>query len=607
MTLLTQLAQLEAGGLVRLAQLQPEVEYLFRHALVQDAAYASLVRADRRLLHQAAGEALERLYAAGDTSAALIPVLARHFAEAGDHARALRYYTQAAQAAAAVYANHEAIDLFGRALALATAHAAAPDTLCALYLQRGRAYELSAQDAAALVNYEALEAWARAGGGQPAVLAALNARATIYVRVSVAQNMALGHALSEQALALAQALGDQPGEAKALWNLLQHGLVVGRLAEAIAYGEQALALAQAHDLRETRAYVLTDLAKVLFQAGQAERAQAALMEARTLWRELGQLNMLADNLATADMVDIIQGRYAPALAQSAEAAHLGRQIGNLWNEAYAYYLVDTIHFERGDCGQALAIAERGTHLALQAGFLEGYKQGCFGQALIYGYLGDVPRALTLVRQAQAQAAAVEAAIQPWLEIETLIPLLYILNDRPVEAEAALAANPLSHDPAALQQQFILTQLIIIQVQAELALYHGHPAQAIVLIVAMIAALQHSHVRLLLPDALGLHGRALHAAGQLAEAQAVLDAARAEAEALGSRRSLWTILAALADLAVAQGHPAAAPALRQEAADILSYLLEHAGSDELRAAFRARPAVRALLSPAAPPPPVGDSP
>jgi predicted ATPase len=44
------LAYLETADLIRLAQQQPEVEYLFRHALVQDAAYESLLRKDRRQL-----------------------------------------------------------------------------------------------------------------------------------------------------------------------------------------------------------------------------------------------------------------------------------------------------------------------------------------------------------------------------------------------------------------------------------------------------------------------------------------------------------------------------------------------------------------------------
>jgi len=383
MTLLTHLSQLEAGGLVLLAQLQPEIEYLFRHALIQDAVYASLVKNDRRMLHQAAGEALERLHSAEPGAAAHAPLLARHFAEAGDFARAVHYHTLAGQAAAKVYANTEALHHYGRALELAVAHGGAPDTICALYLKRGRALELSAQDAAALANYAALEAWAVAGGHRPAQLAALNARATIYVRPSIEQNTSLGHALAQQALALARELAAPPGEALAL--------------------ALALALAQAHDLRETRAYLLTDLLRVYFQLGRPDRALAALQAAQALWRELGVLNMLADNLATTSMLHALSGEYDRALALSAEAEALSRQIGNLWNEAYASYLVSMVHFDRGDCGRALALANQTRQLAHRAGFAEGENQAEFDLALIYGYLGDLPRALAVVRQSVARA------------------------------------------------------------------------------------------------------------------------------------------------------------------------------------------------------------
>src|SRR5712691_2614041 len=116
MTLSAQLSTLEASGLIRLAQLEPEIEYLFRHALIQEAAYHSLVKGNRRMLHQAVGESLENLNPARLDTPALAPVLARHFAEAGDQARALRYYALAGQAAAKTYATAEAIHHFSRAL-----------------------------------------------------------------------------------------------------------------------------------------------------------------------------------------------------------------------------------------------------------------------------------------------------------------------------------------------------------------------------------------------------------------------------------------------------------------------------------------------------------
>ena len=55
MTIYPQLDQLESAGLVRLVHVQPELEYLFRHNLVQDAAYSSLLRQDRKRLHMLIG------------------------------------------------------------------------------------------------------------------------------------------------------------------------------------------------------------------------------------------------------------------------------------------------------------------------------------------------------------------------------------------------------------------------------------------------------------------------------------------------------------------------------------------------------------------------
>ena len=57
MTTRTELNTLEQSGLVQVAALEPELEYLFRHALVQDAAYSSLLKQDRRALHQHQGGA----------------------------------------------------------------------------------------------------------------------------------------------------------------------------------------------------------------------------------------------------------------------------------------------------------------------------------------------------------------------------------------------------------------------------------------------------------------------------------------------------------------------------------------------------------------------
>ena len=77
------LGTLEASGLIEIAALQPELEYLFRHALVQEAAYTSLLKQDRRSLHRAAAEIILALHP--DRARELAGVIGMHFEQAGDN------------------------------------------------------------------------------------------------------------------------------------------------------------------------------------------------------------------------------------------------------------------------------------------------------------------------------------------------------------------------------------------------------------------------------------------------------------------------------------------------------------------------------------------
>jgi tetratricopeptide (TPR) repeat protein len=97
------LRELERGELVRALQ---KTEYVFKHALVQDTAYQSLLKNERKVLHRAIGDALERLY---DTRVDEFSAeLAHHFEAAGDDARTFTYAERAGDRAAHVFAYPEA-------------------------------------------------------------------------------------------------------------------------------------------------------------------------------------------------------------------------------------------------------------------------------------------------------------------------------------------------------------------------------------------------------------------------------------------------------------------------------------------------------------------
>jgi tetratricopeptide (TPR) repeat protein len=108
---------LEAGGLIEIAALQPELEYLFRHALVQEAAYASLLKQDRRSLHRAAAETILALHPGRESE--LASVVAMHYEQAGDAQHAADYLVLAGEHALERFANREAFAFFTRATASA--------------------------------------------------------------------------------------------------------------------------------------------------------------------------------------------------------------------------------------------------------------------------------------------------------------------------------------------------------------------------------------------------------------------------------------------------------------------------------------------------------
>lgn len=92
-----------------------ETAYVFKHALIQEMAYESLLGPQRRELHAAAGRALEQLHAARLED--VYDRLAYHFARTGETAKAVDYLTRFADKAASRHAHVEAIAALEEALA----------------------------------------------------------------------------------------------------------------------------------------------------------------------------------------------------------------------------------------------------------------------------------------------------------------------------------------------------------------------------------------------------------------------------------------------------------------------------------------------------------
>jgi predicted ATPase len=110
------LAQLEQAELVFRRGESPDAVYSFKHALVRDAAYESLLKSRRQQLHGQIARALEERFA--DIVASQPEIAAHHFTEAGLVERAVDYWLKAGQHAARRSANAEALNHLARGLEL---------------------------------------------------------------------------------------------------------------------------------------------------------------------------------------------------------------------------------------------------------------------------------------------------------------------------------------------------------------------------------------------------------------------------------------------------------------------------------------------------------
>jgi predicted ATPase len=222
--------------------LPPQATYTFKHALIQDVAYQSLLRSTRQQYHQRIAQVLEERFP--NLCETQPELLAQHYTEAGLLAQAGLYWQRAGHRAVQRSAHVEAVAHLTRGLALL---AMLPDTL-----ERARqelALQLALADAlAATRGYAAPavgEACARARElcqqvGETAQLFRLLARLWSFHLVRA--ELQTAHEFAQQCLTLAQQMGDQTVLLSAHQGLGQVLLHLGALVSARSHLEQVLTL-----------------------------------------------------------------------------------------------------------------------------------------------------------------------------------------------------------------------------------------------------------------------------------------------------------------------------------------------------------------------------
>lgn len=383
MTLMSQLSTLESAGLIRLAQYEPDLEYLFRHALVQEAAYATLLSSDRKRLHRVVGEALEQIYP--DRLNEHAATLARHFAQAGDYQHALQYFERAGDSALSTYANQEAESQYRSALDLSCSPAQGAR------LQAGLGEALFRQSR----FKEARQSWAKA--------------IELYASLDDTGGVARGYARSARA---AWHAGDQPEGLR----LCEEGL------EALSGAPETADLA----------LLMHEAGRAYYFNGQPDRARAMCQNALELASRLGAVEVQADTLATMGVM--VDQPAEQALAALRRAVELAESAGLLEVAVRAHHnLGATIKGRTGDLSAAHEHFMRAADLARQRGAVQEELLALGSAASISLATGQVATVEELLPELERLTRSIPATVGPHYALEQIRAVL--LEHRGAWAEA----------------------------------------------------------------------------------------------------------------------------------------------------------------------------
>ena len=596
-TLRRQLSTLQRVELIQEAARMPELEYMFRHELTREAAYSSILRRRCRQFHRRVGEAIEEMFA--DRVEEQASRLAHHFDEGREFDKAILYYTQAADAAARIYANEEAETLYGKALALSAQTPIDRDRLVHLYTACGKILQLLGRYDEAIARFEGLEALGRKRGDRAMELAALMSQATVFSTYTSRFDPARGEVLSKRSLELAKELKDPEAEAKALWNLMLV-MTFGEADYALAaeYGEQSIAIARRHDLKEQLAFTLNDISRDYIWAGQRDKAWSVLGESRALWREMGNMPMLGDNLQASADAHFMAGEYAESVKLGEEALAVSRSSRNMWGEAASMMAAAPGLLELGELAKCTRYAVNALALAEQVGFgAVIFLRPMLGW--MYHETGEFEKGFEIVQHGldlvgDSELQGDQAMIRPILHSVRAALGTASGDLSRVEADLEVAEQLVENTNEGVMDYGGMSIIFETLIIGNARLASGEFDRVLSATDRALDRMHSKRIVCLISDVHRQRGQALHGLGRVDEANAALAESKAVAEQQGSMRALWQALSALAQAESARGNRAEAGTLYGEARRIVDGIADGIDTPEQQAAFRASPRVRTVL-------------
>ncbi|MCH8801228.1 MAG: AAA family ATPase, partial [Chloroflexi bacterium] len=366
-TLLSHLDQLGQAEFLYQRGMPPEATYIFKHALIQDAAYESLLKSRRQQYHQQVAQVLEQRFS--ETVENQPELLAYHYTEAGIHEQAVVYWRRAGQGAFQSSAYREAVAFFEQALG-ALKHL--PETRNNIQLAIDLRVDLR---------------------NQFFPLGELG-RVIEYLR---------------EAEILAKTVDDQRRLGLVSSHMSHYFWLVGEPDSALESVDRALAIAETLQDPGLHALACRRLGQVNHALGNYPRAEEFL---RTAALEFDRSREQVSQVGVGSVISRIylvyclgeRGEFTDGVAGGEEAIRIAQSADDPLSVIGAYDSLGALYLGQGDFPQAISLLERGLELGKATGIPRWIPAVAAHLGAAYALSGRVREALPLLQLAEERGA-----------------------------------------------------------------------------------------------------------------------------------------------------------------------------------------------------------
>ncbi len=299
-------------------------EYIFKHAILHDVTYESVLLRLRRVYHVQAAEGL--IWLSGERANEFAGRIGEHYEKAGDPLKAAEWYAHAGRRSQDAYAPVSAIVYYQKALEFLSEYPGADflQQKIELCQQLGEVLNWQARYSEAIEAYNQMQQFAQECGDQTKLSTALYGLATSHGYIGE-HRASLDYSIESQKIALSVNSQIELAKAQLIEGLAHYRL--GDAQKTLALAEQALAITTDLNNRNEMGRCLNLMAASLYTLGQYQNAESTWTNALTIFQELGNRRLGMDTLSNLGVIADARGNYETAFQRFHEALEIAREVG----------------------------------------------------------------------------------------------------------------------------------------------------------------------------------------------------------------------------------------------------------------------------------------